>query len=179
MSCTAARGIAAATATATATGYSLVAKETRHAPLPVRDRPRSRVHQRRPGAGPRPASDLAAALAKLPADRPSAAARVFTLAPYNVNVEQRQPRPQGASLHDAQAEFFYVIDGAATLLTGGALTSPTRNGPNVTGPGIEGGVRQAFRKGDFLLVPAGVPHQFVDIQAPVRLLQLYLPEAGK
>ncbi len=125
------------------------------------------------------ADDLAAALAKLPADRPSAAARVFTLAPYNVNVEQRQPRPQGASLHDAQAEFFYVIDGAATLLTGGTLTAPTRTGANVAGTGIEGGVRQAFRKGDFLLVPAGVPHQFVDIQAPVRLLQLYLPEAGK
>lgn len=125
------------------------------------------------------ADDLAAALAKLPADRPSAAARVFTLAPYNVNVEQRQPRPQGASLHDAQAEFFYVIDGAATLLTGGTLTAPTRTGANVAGTGIEGGVRQVFRKGDFLLVPAGVPHQFVDIQAPVRLLQLYLPEPGK
>ena len=125
------------------------------------------------------ADDLAAALAKLPADRPSAAARVFTLAPYNVNVEQRQPRAQGASLHDAQAEFFYVIDGAATLLTGGTLTAPTRTGANVAGTGIDGGVRQAFRKGDFLLVPAGVPHQFVDIQAPVRLLQLYLPEPGK
>ena len=125
------------------------------------------------------ADDLAAALAKLPADRPSAAARVFTLAPYNVNVEQRQPRAQGASLHDAQAEFFYVIDGAATLLTGGTLTTPTRTGANVAGTGIDGGVRQAFRKGDFLLVPAGVPHQFVDIQVPVRLLQLYLPEAGK
>lgn len=125
------------------------------------------------------AEDLAAALAKLPADRPSGSARVFTLAPYNVNVEQRQPRPQGASLHDAQAEFFYVIDGAATLLTGGTLTSPARNGANVTGPGIEGGVRQAFKTGDFLLVPSGVPHQFVDILTPVRLLQLYLPEAGK
>jgi len=148
---------------------SLVARAQAPAPPPT-DRTKASVFS---------ADDLAAALAKLPADRPSAAARVFTLAPYNVNVEQRQPRPQGASLHDAQAEFFYVIDGAATLLTGGALTSPTRNGPNVTGPGIEGGVRQAFRKGDFLLVPAGVPHQFVDIQAPVRLLQLYLPEAGK
>src|SRR5688572_14756389 len=65
------------------------------------------------------AEDLRAALAKLPADRPSSAVRVFSLAPYNVNVEQRQPRPQGASLHEAQAELFYVIDGAATLLTGG------------------------------------------------------------
>lgn len=123
------------------------------------------------------AEDLAAALAKLPADRPSGAARVFTLAPYNVNVEQRQPRAQGASMHEAQAEFFYVIEGTATLLTGGTLTSPTRNGTNLAGPGIEGGVRQRFKKGDFMIVPSGVPHQFVDITAPVHLLQIYLPNA--
>lgn len=123
------------------------------------------------------AEDLAAALAALPADRPSGAARVFALAPYNVNVEQRQPRQQGASLHEAQAEFFYVIDGTATLLTGGTVTSPTRNGSNITGPGIEGGVRQTFKKGDFMIVPSGVAHQFLDITAPVRLLQIYLPNA--
>ena len=45
--------------------------------------------------------ELRAALAKLPADRPSSAVRVFSLAPYNVNVEQRQPRAQSASLHEA------------------------------------------------------------------------------
>jgi len=123
------------------------------------------------------AADLAAALAKLPGDRPSSAVRVFSLAPYNVNVERRQPRPQGASLHEAQAELFYVIEGSATLLTGGSLVAPTRNGTNLAGTGIEGGVRQPFGKGDFLLVPSGIPHQFVDIQAPVHLMSIYLPNA--
>jgi mannose-6-phosphate isomerase-like protein (cupin superfamily) len=123
------------------------------------------------------ATELAAALDKLSTERPSAAVRVFTLAPYNVNVERRLPRPQGASLHEAQAELFYVIEGSATLLTGGSLTSPTRNGANLSGPGIEGGVRQAFNKGDFLLVPSGIPHQFVDITAPVHLMSIYLPNA--
>ena len=123
------------------------------------------------------ASDLAAALAKLPTDRPASSVRVFSLAPYNVNVEQRQPRPQGASLHEAQAELFYVIDGSATLLTGGTLIAPARNGTNLSGTGIDGGVRQTFTKGDFLLVPSGVPHQFVDIKAPVQLMSIYLPDA--
>src|SRR5688572_12651589 len=58
------------------------------------------------------AAELQAALAKLSSERPSASVRVFSLAPYNVNVERRLPRPQGASLHDAQAELFYVIDGS-------------------------------------------------------------------
>lgn len=123
------------------------------------------------------AADLAAALAKLPGDRPSSAVRVFSLAPYNVNVERRLPRPQGASLHEAQAELFYVIEGSATLLTGGTLVAATRTGTNLAGTGIEGGTRQTFAKGDFLIVPSGLPHQFVDIQAPVHLMSIYLPNA--
>jgi hypothetical protein len=121
------------------------------------------------------AADLAAALSKLSDERPASSVRVFSLAPYNVNVERRVPRPQGASLHEAQAELFYVIDGSATLLTGGTLVSPTRTGTNLAGTAIENGVRQPFSKGDFLLVPSGIPHQFVDIKAPVQLMSIYLP----
>jgi mannose-6-phosphate isomerase-like protein (cupin superfamily) len=123
------------------------------------------------------AADLAAGLARLPADRAAASVRVFSLAPYNVNVERRLAKPQGASLHEAQAELFYVIEGAATLLTGGALVAPVRTGSNLAGTGIEGGTRQAFGKGDFLMVPSGVAHQFVDIQSPVQLMAIYLPNA--
>jgi mannose-6-phosphate isomerase-like protein (cupin superfamily) len=125
------------------------------------------------------AADLAAAIAALPSERPSSAVRVFTLAPYNVNVERRLPRQQGASLHEAQAELFYVIEGAATLLTGGTLVASTRTGTNLAGTGIEGGTRQAFSKGDFMIVPSGLPHQFVDIQAPVLLMAIYLPNAAQ
>jgi mannose-6-phosphate isomerase-like protein (cupin superfamily) len=121
------------------------------------------------------AAELAAAIAKVPADRPVTSTRIFTLAPYAVNVERRQPLPQGASVHEAQAELFYVIDGSATLLTGGKLIDGTRNGTNLSGKGIEGGTRNQFNKGDFLVVPSGVPHQLVDIKAPVTLMSLYLP----
>jgi mannose-6-phosphate isomerase-like protein (cupin superfamily) len=121
------------------------------------------------------AADLAAALARLSPDRPASSVRVFSLAPYNVNVERRLPMPQGASLHEAQAELFYVIDGSATLLTGGKLVGETRSGTNLSGKAIEGGTTQKFGKGDFLLVPSGVAHQFIDIQAPVVLMSVYLP----
>lgn len=121
------------------------------------------------------AADLQAALAKLPTDRPSSAARVFTLSPYNVNVERRMPQPQGASLHEAQAELFYVIDGSATMVTGGTLVGEKRNGTNLQGTGIENGTRNLLNKGDFLIVPSGVAHQFVDIKAPVQVMAIYLP----
>jgi mannose-6-phosphate isomerase-like protein (cupin superfamily) len=123
------------------------------------------------------AAALSAALAKLPTDRPSSSVRVFSLAPYNVNVERRLPQAQGASLHEAQAELFYVVDGSATLLTGGKLVGETRNGTNLAGKSIEGGTAQKFGKGDVMIVPSGVAHQFVDIQSPVVVMSLYLPDA--
>ncbi len=149
-------------------GVAVASAFAQAAPPPATDRTKASVYS---------AEELAAAIAKLPGDRPSAQARVFTLAPYSVSVERRLPQRQGASMHEGQAEFFYVIEGSATLLTGGTLTSPTRNGSNLSGTGIENGVRQSFKKGDFLLVPSGIPHQFVDIQAPIQLLQLYFPNA--
>jgi mannose-6-phosphate isomerase-like protein (cupin superfamily) len=123
------------------------------------------------------AEALNAALAKLPTDRPASSVRVFSLAPYNVSVERRLPQAQGASLHEAQAELFYVVDGSATLLTGGKLVGETRNGTNLQGKSIEGGTAQKFGKGDFLIVPSGVAHQFVDIQSPVVVMAIYLPDA--
>lgn len=121
------------------------------------------------------AADLQAALAKLPTDRPNAAARVFTLDPYTVSVEQRQPRAQGAASHADRAELFYVIDGAGTMLTGGTITDGKVSGVNTQGTTIAGGTRIEFRTGDFIMVPSGVPHQFVDLKAPVRVMSMYLP----
>ena len=121
------------------------------------------------------AESLQAALAKLPTDRPNAAVRVFTLDPYNVGVEQRQPRAQGAASHADRAELFYVIDGTGTMLTGGTITDGKASGANTQGNTISGGTRIDFKKGDFIMVPSGVPHQFVDLTAPVQVMSMYLP----
>lgn len=122
------------------------------------------------------AADLQAALAKLPGDRPASSVRVFSLAPYNVNVERRLPQAQGASLHEAQAELFYVIEGSGTMLTGGTIPGATRNGTNLAGKTIEGGTRIAFKAGDFIMVPSGVAHQFVDLASPVHVMSMYLAD---
>lgn len=121
------------------------------------------------------AADLQAALARLPTDRPNAVARVFTLDPYNVGVEQRQPRPQGAAAHADRAELFYVINGSGTMLTGGTISDGKQSGVNTQGTTITGGTRIEFKTGDFIMVPSGVPHQFVDLKTAVQVMSLYLP----
>jgi hypothetical protein len=86
------------------------------------------------------AKDFAAAIAKQPTDR-NGNVRIFNLAPYNVGVEHRMPGMQGAAVHDHDAELFYVIDGAATIVTGGKLVNPTRpNANNSAGTAIENDV---------------------------------------
>ena len=123
------------------------------------------------------AADVNAAVAKLPKN-PLASVPVFKMGPFNVNVEHRLGMPaaaQQASVHAKDAELFYMIDGTATLVTGGELTDPTPNGIDQRGSGIKGGKAQKMSKGDFMMVPAGVPHWFTDIQGNITEFSLHLP----
>jgi mannose-6-phosphate isomerase-like protein (cupin superfamily) len=122
------------------------------------------------------AAELAAQVAKQPADRNGNITRLLQFPPYAVNIEHRVPVAQAASVHETEAELFYVIDGGATLVTGGKLIEPTRNGPNLSSTkGVEGGVKQTLSKGDFVMVPAGVPHWFTQIQGALTQMALHLP----
>jgi len=123
------------------------------------------------------AADVAAAVSKLPKN-PLASVPVFKIGPFNVNVEHRLGAPaaaQAASVHDKDAELFYMIDGTATLVTGGTLVEGTKDGDNWRGKSIQGGTSQKMSKGDFMLVPAGVPHWFTDISGQITEFSLHLP----
>jgi mannose-6-phosphate isomerase-like protein (cupin superfamily) len=65
-------------------------------------------------------------------------------------------------LHGNFADLFCVLDGRATLLTGGTVVGAETIAPGeIRGTSIEGGVRQELRPGDVAHVPAGVPHQIL------------------
>jgi mannose-6-phosphate isomerase-like protein (cupin superfamily) len=67
-----------------------------------------------------------------------------------------------AEVHADHADLFYVLDGRATLVTGGAVAGARTVGPGETrGDSIEGGARQELGAGDVAHVPAGVPHQML------------------
>ena len=85
---------------------------------------------------------------------------------------------QAASVHETEAELFYVIDGAGTVVTGGKLVEERRTNPeNLTGTSIAGGVSKKVAKGDWIMVPAGIPHQFPAVEASgLTLMSLHLPK---
>jgi len=121
------------------------------------------------------AADFAAIVAKQPKDR-NGNATFLQLAPFNVNMEHRVPIMQAASVHEKEAELFYVVDGGGTIVTGGKLTNEKRtNADNLTGDGIEGGTSKKIAKGDFILVPEGQPHWFSQIDGELTLMSLHLP----
>jgi mannose-6-phosphate isomerase-like protein (cupin superfamily) len=120
------------------------------------------------------AAEFAAIVAKQPKDR-NGNQTFLQLAPYNVSMEHRVNVAQNASVHDKEAELFYVVDGTATLVTGGRLVNPTRNGDNQTAATVEGGTTKRIGKGDFILVPEGVPHWFSKVDTELTLMSLHLP----
>lgn len=131
------------------------------------------------------ASDVMALIAKAKMDKkegqPMVSERILSLAPYNANLEYRTAVAP-ASVHETEAEMFYVIDGTATMVTGGKLVNEKRtNAANLSGTSIEGGMSREIAKGDFIMVPEGTPHGFSKINGTLVLMTLHLahPVPGK
>lgn len=66
----------------------------------------------------------------------------------------------GAELHEHYADIFFVVDGEATLTTGGTILDRENAGPGeVRGKAIEGGVKRHLSKGDVVHISPNTPHQ--------------------
>ncbi len=128
------------------------------------------------------AADVAALMAKAKAEhkdgQPIVIEHILQLAPYGANLEYRTSVGP-AAVHEKEAELFYVIDGSATLITGGKLVNEKRNNAeNLGGTAIEGGKSQAVAKGDFVIVPENTPHWFSAINGTIVLMSLHVPRSG-
>jgi mannose-6-phosphate isomerase-like protein (cupin superfamily) len=97
------------------------------------------------------------------------AAPVSTGEGYQINVVRRTTS-QGAIAHDVGSEIHSIIDGAATLVTGGTLNRPA--GGRGGGGTIEGGESRRVSKGDVVLVPPQTPHWYKDIDGMVTYLEI-------
>ena len=101
---------------------------------------------------------------------------------YNVavGVLHRPETPPGvAALHHKVSEVYHVMDGSATLVTGGKIVdmkerpadtrdpSCCEDGPSASGPSIAGGVTQHIKAGDVVIIPAGIPHWFSKIDGSI------------
>jgi len=85
---------------------------------------------------------------------------------YKVHASRRT-EPGQVEVHDDETDVIYVVDGSATLVTGGTPVDG-----KVTAPGqyraarLEGGERHTISRGDVFVIPAGVPHWFKEVRGP-------------
>ena len=81
--------------------------------------------------------------------------------------------PGGANKHEVNTtEIYYMVEGVATLVTGGTLRPP---GPPIRGssarsPGIDGGVSRRVTKGDVVIIPGHTPHWWSELETDIEYL---------
>ena len=128
-------------------------------------------------------AEITALIAKAKSERKEnqalVAQPILHLAPYNNASLEYRASVGPAAVHEKEAEYFYVVDGSATLVTGGKLVGETRNGDNLTGTAIEGGSPRNVAKGDFIVVPENTPHWFSPINGTIVLMSLHVAKPAK
>lgn len=125
-------------------------------------------------------ADIPALIARAKAEQKSPAVNsvqpIATFTPYRVQLEYRTGLTP-PTIHHGEAELIHVIQGSATLVTGGHLTGilPSRPGSTTdSGTGIEGASPQKLTAGDYALVPPDTAHQFQDVTGEFVIMSVHM-----
>jgi glc operon protein GlcG len=85
---------------------------------------------------------------------------------YMVHASRRE-KPGQAEVHTKDTDVIYVLDGTATLVTGGEAVDARETATDeLRGSSISNGQTRQIAKGDVVVVPNGVAHQFVEVTNP-------------
>jgi mannose-6-phosphate isomerase-like protein (cupin superfamily) len=85
---------------------------------------------------------------------------------YKVHASRRDA-PGQAEVHRLDTDIFYVLEGSATVVTGGDVVDVKETAANEQrGSSIKGGETRRLAKGDVFIIPNGVPHQFTEVRGP-------------
>jgi hypothetical protein len=81
----------------------------------------------------------------------------------------------GGIAHDSQTEGYVIVSGSGTLVTGGHIVNGNKSAPEaavtreLNGPSCSGLivgadiVRRVVKTGDIIIIPANVPHGWIEI----------------
>jgi uncharacterized protein GlcG (DUF336 family) len=79
----------------------------------------------------------------------------------------RRETPGDVEYHAHTVDVMHVVDGTATVITGGEMLGVRRTGNGeLRADSVTGGEAHELSAGDVLAVPAGVPHQFTRVSNP-------------
>src|SRR6266496_999028 len=85
---------------------------------------------------------------------------------YMVHASRRE-KPGQAEIHTKDTDVIYVLDGSSMFVTGGEAVDVKEIAANeLRGSSIRHGETRQIAKGDVIVVPSGVPHQFLKVTDP-------------
>jgi len=92
---------------------------------------------------------------------------LFETGEFKVHASRRES-PGVAEIHTKDTDIIHVLEGSATLVTGGATVDPkTIASGEIRGREIQGGESCRIAKGDVIIIPNGVAHWFKQVDAPL------------
>jgi glc operon protein GlcG len=87
---------------------------------------------------------------------------------YQVHTSKRVEAGK-AEVHTRETDVIYVLSGSATFVTGGTAVDLKETGANeFRGSAIEGGETRSLKPGDVIIVPAGTPHWFKQVEGELH-----------
>jgi uncharacterized protein GlcG (DUF336 family)/uncharacterized RmlC-like cupin family protein len=79
----------------------------------------------------------------------------------------RRDGPGEVEYHERSVDVMRVVEGKATVVTGGEMVGARQVAPGeLRAASVHGGTKHELTEGDVLAIPNGVPHQFVDVSNP-------------
>lgn len=85
---------------------------------------------------------------------------------YMVHASHRD-KPGIVEIHELDTDIVYVLEGTATLVTGGTAIDAKGIAPHeLRGAAIDGGDSRRLSAGDVVVIPNGVPHWFQEVSIP-------------
>jgi mannose-6-phosphate isomerase-like protein (cupin superfamily) len=99
---------------------------------------------------------------------------------YKIHASRRASEPGLAEIHTRDTDIIYVLQGSATLVTGGTAVAAKSTGPEeLRGSEIEGGESREIAVGDVVVVPNGTPHWFKQVNGPLLYYVVKVRQDGR
>lgn len=93
---------------------------------------------------------------------------LLEIANYKVHASHRDG-PGLVEVHTRDTDIIYMLEGTATLVTGGTVVDGKNiEAEEIRGKDVNGGETRQIAKGDVIIVPNGVPHWFKEVKGPVN-----------
>lgn len=87
---------------------------------------------------------------------------------YKIDASHRD-EPGIVEVHTRDTDIIYMLEGSATLVTGGTvIDAKTIEPEEIRGKESKGGEARVVTKGDVVVIPNGTPHWFKEVKGPIN-----------